>query len=627
MFRSFILVTLFIASHAMLAAADLQLLFLGDQGGHQPRQRFEELEPFLSSRGIALRYTDDVRDLTLANLRDYDALAVYANIDEIEDQYADAILQYVAGGGGFVPIHCASFCFRNQPELVALIGAQFQRHGTGVFQARVSETEHPVTNGFLGFRSWDETYVHHLHEDEGRTVLMYRVDAAGREPWTWVKTFGNGRVFYTASGHDSRTWLNPGFQNLIERGIRWVCSDDPARAGDYVADQPFDPPAMKVSLNRDASFEYMDVGPKIPNYTPSRQWGTQGNPNTLMQQPLSPEESMKRFVTPEGLAVERYADERDFESKPIAMTWDERGRLWICETLDYPNELGRDRDRIRICEDTNGDAVADKFTVFAEGLSIPTAIVIARGGAIVQNGTETIFLRDTDGDDVADERRTLITGWQLGDTHGGVSNFRYGLDNWIWAMQGYNSSQPEFEGQTSQSFRQGFWRFRLSNDGPVKVTDLEFIRSSDNNTWGLGISEEGLIFGSTANHNPSMFVTIPNRYYERVRGWAPRTLQSIADTHRFEPITDNVRQVDHHGGYTAGAGHALYTARAFPKPWWNRTAFVCGPTGHLIGTFVLRPEGANYQSESPLNLIASDDEWSAPIMAEVGPDGAVWFID
>ena len=285
------------------------------------------------------------------------------------------------------------------------------------------------------------------------------------------------------------------------------------------------------------------------------------------------------------------------------------------------------RDRIRICEDTDGDHVADKFTVFADGLSIPAAIVIIRGGAVVQNGRKTVFLKDTDGDDVADQSTTLITGWGLGDTHGGVSNFRYGLDNWIWAMQGYNYSSPRYGDKKAQSFSQGFWRFKLSQADPPQVTDLEFVRSSDNNTWGLGISEEGLIFGSTANRNPSMFMPIPNRYYERVRGWAPKTLHSIANNHLFDPITDKVRQVDHHGGYTAAAGHALYTARAFPEQWWNNTAFVCGPTGHLVGTFALRRDGANYTSTNPVNLLASDDEWSAPIMAEVGPDGAVWVID
>jgi putative membrane-bound dehydrogenase-like protein len=154
-----------------------------------------------------------------------------------------------------------------------------------------------------------------------------------------------------------------------------------------------------------------------------------------MQLPLPPEESIN-IVTPVGFRVD-VVSEPQLEGKPIFMTWDERGRLWVCETHDYPNELqpeGQGRDRIRICEDTDGDGKSDKFTVFAEKLSIPTAIAFYRGGAIVQNGTETLYLKDTDGDDQADLRKTLITGWNMRDTHGGVSNFQYGLDNWYWAM-------------------------------------------------------------------------------------------------------------------------------------------------------------------------------------------------
>ncbi|MEK6238595.1 MAG: glycosyl hydrolase, partial [Planctomycetales bacterium] len=283
---------------------------------------------------------------------------------------------------------------------------------------------------------------------------------------------------------------------------------------------------------------------------------------------------------------------------------------------------GQGRDRIRILEDSDGDGRADKFTVFAEKLSIPTSIVFHRGGVIVQDGTRTLYLKDTNGDDVADEKSELFTGWSQGDTHGGVSNFQYGLDNWIWGMQGYNHSRPSREGKNEQAFRQGFFRFRP--DG----SEMEFVRSTNNNTWGLGISEEGIVFGSTANRNPSVYMPIANRHYERVRGWTPSlTLGTIADTHLFKPITDKVRQVDQHGGYTAAAGHALYTARAFPQEYWNRTAFVNGPTGHLVGAFVLKPDGGDFRSTSPFNLFASDDEWTAPIMSEVGPDGAVWVID
>jgi len=628
----YFLVALAVLTCNITKAADLKLLFMGDNGHHRPVDLFDQLAPVLENRGIELKYTDRMEDLTADTLKDFNGLVLYANIDRIEDAEATAVLDYVNGGKAFIPIHCATYCWRNNPEIVKLMGGQFQRHGVQVFGTEIAEPAHPIMEGFGGFSSWDETYIHHLHNAENRTVLEYRVegeqaDGSDREPWTWVRHQGKGRVFYTAWGHDERTWSNPGFQNLMERGIRWACRRNVSVVPAFAHFEAFTAPNMTEISKDMAPFEFIDVGPKIPNYTPGAKWGVQSEPKTTMQLPLSVEESMKHYSTAEGMTLRLYADERNFDAKPIAMNWDERGRLWICETLDYPNELGQNRDRIRICEDTDGDNIADKFTIFAEGLSIPTAIMIYRGGAVVQNATETLYLKDTDGDDRADLRTVLISGWAAGDTHGGVSNFRYGLDNWIWGMQGYNDSTPEYNGQNSQSFRQGFWRFKLSQEDPPKVTALEFIRSTNNNTWGLGISEEGLIFGSTANHNPSTFVPIPNRYYEKVRGWAAPDIGTIADSHLFKAITENVRQVDQFGGYTAGAGHALYTARTFPQQWWNRTAFVCEPTGHLVGTFLLRRDGAGYTSTSPTNLIASDDEWSSPIMAEVGPDGAVWMID
>ncbi len=609
----------------LCAAEKLNVLFLGDNGHHRPSERFAQLQPVLADRGIELVYTDNIAELNPKNLSRFDALLLYANIDRIEPREERALLEYVAGGGGFVPLHCASFCFRNSPDVVALMGAQFKSHETGVFRSVIVEPDHPIMEGFGGFESWDETYVHHLHNEKDRKVLAVRVDAKGREPWTWVRTHGKGRVFYTAWGHDQRTWGNAGFQNLIERGIRWASGDDPGTVADYQVDQPFPLPTMTAKRTDVQPFEYLDVGAKIPNYTPHASWGTQGRALSRMQKPMPAEESMKHMVVPEGFRVELFASEPDIGGKPICMAWDEKGRLWIAETYDYPNQLqppGEGRDRIRILEDTDGDWRADRFTVFADKLSIPTSITFYRGGAIVQDGVQTLYMKDIDGDDVADQRTVLFQGWSQGDTHGGVSNFQYGLDNWIWAMQGYNHSRPTVEGQMQQAFRQGFFRFRP--DG----SEIEFIRSTNNNTWGLGISEEGIIFGSTANRNPSVYMPIANRYYERVRGWTPSlVLATIADTHQFAPITENVRQVDHHGGYTAGAGHALYTARHYPREYWNRTAFVNGPTGHLVGTFVLQPAGSDFRSSSPFNLLASDDEWTAPIMAEVGPDGNVWVID
>ena len=305
------------------------------------------------------------------------------------------------------------------------------------------------------------------------------------------------------------------------------------------------------------------------------------------------------------------------------MTWDHLGRLYVAETVDYPNEMqpkGKGRDRISIVEDTDGDGQADKVSLFADNLSIPTSLCYANGGLIVAQAPDMLFLKDTDGDGRADERKVLFTGFGTYDTHAGPSNLRYGLDNWIYAIIGYAGFNGAVGGER-HSFRQGFFRFRP--DG----SKLEFLRSTNNNSWGVGISEEGLLFGSTANGCPSVYMPIANRYYESVRGMAPSVLQNIADSNRFFPITENVRQVDWHGGFTAGAGSALYTARTYPKHYWNKVAFVAEPTGHLVATFTLLPDGTDFHSHNAWNLVASDDEWTSPILAEVGPDGQVWVID
>ena len=506
------------------------------------------------------------------------------------------------------PLHCASFCFLNSPEYIALVGAQFQKHGTGEFETTVVDPDHPIIKGLEPFRTWDETYVHTKHNTKDRHVLQTRDDQSGSEPWTWTRTHGKGRVFYTAYGHDARTWGHPGFQDLVERGIRWA-----ANKGDVYDSRPRVAKGLKP-------FEYEPA--EIPLYTPGARWGTLGEPIRRMQKPLSPEESQKHLALPDGFEAKLFVSEPQI-FKPITMTWDHLGRLYVAETVDYPNEMqpkGKGRDRISIVEDTDGDGKADKVSLFADNLSIPTSLCYVNGGLVVAQAPDMLFLKDTDGDGKADERKVLFTGFGTYDTHAGPSNLRYGLDNWIYAIIGYSGFSGEVGGER-HNFRQGFFRFKP--DG----SKLEFLRSTNNNSWGVGISEEGLLFGSTANGCPSVYMPIANRYYESVRGMAPSVLQNIADSNRFFPITENVRQVDWHGGFTAGAGSALYTARTYPKHYWNRTAFVAEPTGHLVATFTLHPDGTDFHSHNAWNLVASDDEWTSPILAEVGPDGQVWVID
>jgi len=592
------------------AGRPLKVLFLGDQGHHRPADRAAQITPVLAGRGIQVTYTDKLADLNRQTLKAYDALVIYANINDIGPGQEQALLDYVEGGGGFVPLHCASYCFLNSPRYIALVGAQFQRHGTGEFDTKIVDPSHPIMKGFEPFHTWDETYVHHKHNDKDRHLLQVRAEGKSEEPWTWVRTQGKGRVFYTAYGHDARTWQNPSFHDLVERGIRWAAGKG----------EVFDSRGrVKAGL---PPFAYSESDVDIPNYLPGRQWGTQGAAIRKMQKPLSPDESQRHLVVPPGFEPRLYAAEPEIY-KPLCMAWDHRGRLWIAESTDYPNTKRRDgqgRDRITICEDTNGDGRADSFRVFAEGLNIPTSLLFASGGVIVLQAPDTLFLKDTDGDGKADLRKVLFTGWGIGDTHAGPSNLRWGLDNWVWGIVGYSAFRGTVGGETIR-FGQGLFRFKP--DG----SKLEFIRSTSNNSWGVGFSEDGLVFGSTANGCPSVYLPIPNRYYEAVRGMTPRELRSIAATNRFFPVTDKVRQVDYHGGFTAGAGHALYTARTYPPHYWNSTAFVAEPTGHLVATFTLERKGSDVVDYIGWNLLASDDEWTAPINAEVGPDGHVWVID
>lgn len=585
---------------------EIRALFLGDNAAHRPADRFKQLEPALREHRIELTYTDSLADLNPAKLTGFDCLIIFANHTRIEPAQEAALLEFVANGGGLAALHCASFCFLNSPKYIELVGAQFKSHGGEVFKETIVQPAHPVMEGLTPIESWDETYVHHKHNPD-RIVLSERRDSKGEEPYTWVREHGKGRVFYTAWGHDQRTWSNPGFHALVENGIRWASANSPAQ--------------LKVASGL-KPLEYMPAPAPLPNYVPNARWGTQAEPIRTMQKPLPPEESIKHLAVFPGFSKSLFASEPNIV-KPIWLSWDERGRLWIAETVDYPNEMrppGEGRDRLKILEDTNGDGQADKFTIFAEGLSVPTSFVFANGGVIVVHSGKTEFLKDTDGDDRADERRDLFIGWGTNDTHAGPSNLRYGFDNWIWGVVGYSGFRGTVGGKELR-FGQGIFRFKP--DGSA----LEFVRSSNNNTWGLGISEEGIVFGSTANGNASMYLPIANRYYEAVNGWSATRLETIADSQRFYALTEKVRQVDFHDRYTAGAGSAIYTARSFPKEYWNRVQFVAEPTGHLLGRFYLIPQGADFAAHNAANFLASDDEWTSPIAAEVGPDGALWVID
>jgi putative membrane-bound dehydrogenase-like protein len=358
--------------------------------------------------------------------------------------------------------------------------------------------------------------------------------------------------------------------------------------------------------------EQREARPTIANYEKRPQ------PLTF-QHPFNIKGSVERTQVAPDLRLELFAAEPDI-AKPIFMAWDERGRLWVAETRDYPHDVkpdGMGNDSIKICEDTNGDGRADKFTVFAEKLNIPTGFVFTNGGIVVAQAPRFLFLRDTNGDDRADERREIMTGWGINDTHAQANNLHYGLDNWLYGAVGYSGFNGTVDGKELR-FAQGTYRFKA--DGSA----LQFLHQFTNNTWGHSENVYGDQFGGTANNAPIFFGGIPATIVPR--GTRAMTAKRINTEDKTHTITPNFRQVDVFGGYTAAAGSAFIYSDNLPARLQGR-AMVCEPTMKNIALFHVRRDGAGYAADDNFNLVASSDEWMSPVFAEVGPDGAVWFAD
>ena len=358
--------------------------------------------------------------------------------------------------------------------------------------------------------------------------------------------------------------------------------------------------------------EKREANPNVANY--------ERRPEALtFQEPFNVKGSKERTQVPADMHLELFASEPDI-AKPISFAWDERGRLWVCETRDYPHGVkpsGEGNDSIKICEDTDGDGKADKFTIFADHLNIPTSLVFAKGGIIISQPPRFLFLQDTNGDDKADVRQEIMTGWGIGDTHAQANNLHYGYDNWLYGCVGYSGFNGELGGVRKQ-FAQGTYRFKA--DGSA----LEFLHQFSNNSWGHSANDAGDQFGGTANGAPLFYGGIPASVVPK--GTRITTARKINVEDKCHTITPNFRQVDVMGGYTAAAGSAfIYSANMPPR--MQGMAMICEPTMKIIALMDVRPSGAGYVARDGFNLVASTDEWMSPVFSEVGPDGAVWFSD
>ena len=175
------LIVLFLLFCAFSASAQkarrLEVLFLGDNGHHRPIERIPWIMSALGDKGVNFTYTDQLADLNLANLNKYDALMIYANWDSIPPAAEKDLLAYVAAGKGIIPIHCASFCFRNSSEYVKMVGGQFWRHRMDTITTTTLQPEHVIMQGLKPFEAFDETYLHSKLQPDNNVLAVREIKA------------------------------------------------------------------------------------------------------------------------------------------------------------------------------------------------------------------------------------------------------------------------------------------------------------------------------------------------------------------------------------------------------------------------------------------------------------------
>src|SRR5262245_2096427 len=374
-------------------------------------------------------------------------------------------------------------------------------------------------------------------------------------------------------------------------------------------------------------FRFYETKPNFPKAGPR-------NPSDLLEfAGLSPDDAAKAMTLPEGFTVTAFAGEPDVV-QPIAMTLDDRGRLWVAEAYTYPVKApkGQGKDRILIFEDTDGDGAFDKRTVFAEKLNLVSGLEVGFGGVWVGAAPELLFIPDKNGDDKPDgPPQVLLDGWEYQDTHETLNSFIWGPDGWLYGCHGVfthsNVGKPGAPEDERTPINAGIWRYH-----PTKH-EFEVFAFGTSNPWGVDFNDEGHCF-LTCCVIPHLFHVIQGARYERQGGehFQKHTYADIPTIARHRHWVGNQwneadrARSDARGGGHAHAGAMIYLGGSWPDEYRNQL-FMNNIHGARLNLDILTPAGSGYSGDGAPDFCKTNDLWSQILYLRYGPDGQAYMID
>lgn len=357
-------------------------------------------------------------------------------------------------------------------------------------------------------------------------------------------------------------------------------------------------------------------------------------PRALGQR-LAPEEAVARMSVAEGLKA-RLAASEPLVRQPVAIDFDDRGRLWVIQYLQYPNPEGLKRvevdrysrtrydrvpgppprgpkgqDRITVLEDRDGDGRMDSSHDFVSGLNLASGFAFGYGGVFVLNVPYLLFYPDRDRDDVPDgDPEVLVTGFGMEDAHSVANSLTWGPDGWLYGLQG-STVTARINGI---EFQQGVWRYH-----PI-TRKFELFAEGGGNMWGLDFDRQGNLLASTNVGGNVMLHFTPGGYYWKQFG----KHGALHNPYAFGYL-DHVKHEGAKGGHVATGG-LFYHADAWPDRF--RGKYLSGDLlDHSAHWHELTPLGSTFQARQLGDILRANDTWFAPCDMTLGPEGSLYIAD